>query len=578
MMEKIYFYRKLGSADFVQSKNEKKIIPVRFKNQFIRDTVVFDWSKNLWEKTDSIPDETDEILPAEFVEFPVRPSKPNFTGNGVLAAERGIAIEDLSPCEMADYCAWRKEESRYFFNSRNFKDSNDSQKDYFAAEICVDEENLTLNLAFKRFARKEIEGRDYLHRHIESKFPVYSSVAIESPAFTTETISFDMKNGKISFSFDSGKPSEKKEDFEPWRLNQNSKREFLPFERHQRILQFLGNLEFYFYPESVLCEAYKKLSALARKFTGLSETPATVNYLSEENEKPCYLSEMYVLTMLPCEPNLYAVLMNKELHELKFSFNYDRSDTNVLNKFLQKAQISDHRVLRKIYAEHPTILLLCMRLHDSGFRDINLYNRVIESEENREEIRYLDRKALVFFSQYSIKKRGELATMNTLLRKSEDEGPYMKDDALCMFRSYFRHIPKELRKDILEDGFTRFNHDALAKISYSVENRNITFKYTGEQKNLEDDIDGYSFRLPKTNMQMCEIGSALHNCVASYAEIVESKECTIVYAEKDGEYKICIEVRGKEVCQERIDRNAPPAGEEKQVLAKWHERHGLNFS
>ena len=547
MMEKIYFYRKLGSADFVQSKNEKKIIPVRFKNQFIRDTVVFDWSKNLWEKTDSIPDETDEILPAEFVEFPVRPSKPNLTGNGVLAAERGIAIEDLSPCEMADYCAWRKEESRYFFNSRNFKDSNDSQKDYFAAEICVDEENLTLNLAFKRFARKEIEGRDYMHRHIESAFPVYFSESIETPAFARETISFDMKNGTISFSFDSGWGSEKKEDFEPWRLNQNSRKELLPFERHQRILQFLGNLEFYFYPESVLFEAYKKLSALARKFTGLSETPATVNYLSEENEKPCYLSEMYVLTMLPCEPNLYAVLMNKELHELKFSFNYDRSDTNVLNKFLQKAQISDHQVLRKIYAEHPTILLLCMRLHDSGFRDINLYNRVIESEENREEIRYLDRKALVFFSQYSIKKRGELATMNTLLRKSEDEGPYMKDDA-------------------------------LAKISYSVENRNITFKYTGEQKNLEDDIDGYSFRLPKTNMQMCEIGSALHNCVASYAEIVESKECTIVYAEKDGEYKICIEVRGKEVCQERIDRNAPPAGEEKQVLAKWHERHGLNFS
>ena len=56
MMEKIYFYRKLGSADFVQSKNEKKTIPVRFKNQFIRDTVVFDWSKNLWEKTDSIPE------------------------------------------------------------------------------------------------------------------------------------------------------------------------------------------------------------------------------------------------------------------------------------------------------------------------------------------------------------------------------------------------------------------------------------------------------------------------------------------------------------------------------------------
>ena len=570
MIEKIYFYRKFGTADFILSEKEKKIIPVRIKNQFLPDNLVYNWSNNIWEKADSIPEENDEILPAEFVEFPVRSVKPSFSEHGVLSDERGFSIEDLSPCEMADYCAWKREESRYFFNSRNFKDANDSQKDYFGAELCVDEEKLTLSLTFKKYARKELEGRDYMNRHIDSKFPVYSSEAIERPSFISETIFFDMKQGNISFDFDSNS--------EPWRLKQNSHKEFLPFELHDKILQLLGNLEFYFYPQSVLCAAYKKLSELAKKFTGLSEAPATINYLSEENTKPRYLSEMYVLTKLPCEPNLYEVLMNKELNDLKFNFKYDRSDTKVLGSFLQKAHLKDYRILRKVYAKHPIVLLLCMRLHDSGFRDINLYNRVIESEENREEIRHLDRKSLVFFSKYSIKKRGQLSTMNTILRKSEDVDYFMKDDAFCMFRSYFRHIPEELRKDILEDGFTRFNHDALCKVSFSAENRSITFKYTGEQKNLEDDIDGYSFRLPKTNMQMCEIGTALHNCVASYAEIVEGKECTIVYAEKDGEYKICIEVRGKEVCQERIDRNAPPAGEEKQVLAKWHERHGLNFS
>lgn len=569
MIEKIYFYRKFGTADFVLSEKEKKIIPVRIKNQFLPDNLVYNWSNNIWEKADSIPEENDEILPAEFVEFPVRSVKPSFSEHGVLSDESGLSIEDLSPCEMADYCAWKREESRYFFNSRNFKDANDSQKDYFGAELCVDEEKLTLSLTLKKFARKELEGRDYMNRHIDSKFPVYSSEAIERPSFISETIFFDMKQGNISFDFDSNS--------EPWRLKQNSHKEFLPFELHNKILQLLGNLEFYFYPESVLCAAYKKLSELAKKFTGLSEAPATINYLSEENTKPRYLSEMYVLTKLPCEPNLYEVLMNKELNDLKFNFKYDRSDTKVLASFLQKAHLKDYRILRKVYAEHPIVLLLCMRLHDSGFRDINLYNRVIESEENREEIRHLDRKSLVFFSKYSIKKRGQLSTMNTILRKSEDVDYFMKDDAFCMFRSYFRHIPEELRKDILEDGFTRFNHDALAKISYSVENRNITFKYSGEQKNLEDDIDGYSFRLPKTNMQMCEIGTALHNCVASYAEIVEGKECTIVYAEKDGEYKICIEVRGKEVCQERIDRNEAPTGEEKAILSKWHERHGLKI-
>ena len=569
MIEKIYFYRKFGTADFILSEKEKKIIPVRIKNQFLPDNLVYNWSNNIWEKADSIPEENDEILPAEFVEFPVRSVKPSFSEHGVLFDERGLSIEDLSPCEMADYCAWKREESRYFFNSRNFKDANDSQKDYFGAELCVDEEKLTLSLTFKKFARKELEGRDYMNRHIDSKFPVYSSEAIERPSFISETIFFDMKQGNISFDFDSNS--------EPWRLKQNSHKEFLPFELHDKILQLLGNLEFYFYPESVLCAAYKKLSELAKKFTGLSEAPATINYLSEENTKPRYLSEMYVLTKLPCEPNLYEVLMNKELNDLKFNFKYDRSDTKVLASFLQKAHLKDYRILRKVYAKHPIVLLLCMRLHDSGFRDINLYNRVIESEENREEIRHLDRKSLVFFSKYSIKKRGQLSTMNTILRKSEDVDYFMKDDAFCMFRSYFRHIPEELRKDILEDGFTRFNHDALCKVSFSAENRSITFKYSGEQKKLEDDIDGYSFRLPKTNMQMCEIGTALHNCVASYAESVEKKECTIVYAEKDGEYKICIEVRGKEVCQERIDRNEAPTGEEKAVLSKWHERHGLKI-
>lgn len=569
MIEKIYFYRKFGTADFVLSEKEKKIIPVRIKNQFLPDNLVYNWSNNIWEKADSIPEENDEILPAEFVEFPVRSVKPSFSGHGVLSDERGLSIEDLSPCEMADYCAWKREESRYFFNSRNFKDANDSQKDYFGAELYVDEEKLTLSLTFKKFARKELEGRDYMNRHIDSKFPVYSSEAIERPSFINETIFFDMKQGNISFDFDSNS--------EPWRLKQNSHKEFLPFELHDKILQLLGNLEFYFYPQSVLCAAYKNLSELAKKFTGLSEAPATINYLSEENTKPRYLSEMYVLTKLPCEPNLYEVLMNKELNDLKFNFKYDRSDTKVLASFLQKAHLKDYRILRRVYAEHPIVLLLCMRLHDSGFRDINLYNRVIESEENREEIRHLDRKSLIFFSKYSIKKRGQLSTMNTILRKSEDVDYFMKDDAFCMFRSYFRHIPEELRKDILEDGFTRFNHDALCKVSFSTENRNITFKYSGEQKNLEDDIDGYSFRLPKTNMQMCEIGTALHNCVASYAEIVEGKECTIVYAEKDGEYKICIEVWGKEVCQERIDRNEAPTGEEKAVLSKWHERHDLKI-
>ena len=57
MIEKIYFYRKIGTADFILSEKEKKIIPVRIKNQFLPDNLVYNWSNNIWEKADSIPEE-----------------------------------------------------------------------------------------------------------------------------------------------------------------------------------------------------------------------------------------------------------------------------------------------------------------------------------------------------------------------------------------------------------------------------------------------------------------------------------------------------------------------------------------
>ena len=47
MEEKIYFYRKIGTADFVQSESEKKIIPVRLKNKFVKTDFVFDSEKKI---------------------------------------------------------------------------------------------------------------------------------------------------------------------------------------------------------------------------------------------------------------------------------------------------------------------------------------------------------------------------------------------------------------------------------------------------------------------------------------------------------------------------------------------------
>jgi hypothetical protein len=268
------------------------------------------------------------------------------------------------------------------------------------------------------------------------------------------------------------------------------------------------------------------------------------------------------------------------MKDRKFKFRYNRRDSLVLKKFFRKAHIKDYPFLRKCWNLRPESLLTYLRLKESGFRDINLYNRVISDRTNYSYIDKIKLTDFTFFLHYCLTKKGEIAALNLIIRKNSRKNPYI-DDSMAMFHKYFRHIPQTLRADILKDGFTEFNHDALSEISYKCENKNRTYKYSAKQKSLQDDIDGYSFRLPKNSNQLCEIGAFLHNCVATYSEKVYKKECTIVYAIRNGQYEICIEVRdsvadGRQIIQELTNRNAKPTKEQQLVLDKWHERHKIN--
>ncbi len=561
MQETIYFYRDLNSSDFIKTDNEKKIIPVWPKNQYNNSNYIYDEREKRWNAVESLPAEKDDIIFVEFAELPIQPAKPTFTGNCFFTGNHEIDIEDLSAAEMQCFLDWREKSKRFSFMQENFRDKEGILKNYAGAKIHVDYKKLTLKLSFMIFSRQLVK---------EQIIPLD-----ETPFIKEEIIFFDMKKGNITCDFSD--PIYKVSKL--FESNQKNKKT-LSYQMHEKILFFLRERETKELPSLILKAAHEKLCLLAQKYTKL-ENPLSFHdsVIKDKNTgKGRYLSEMYIFTKLPCEPLLYGVLMNKELSDIKFRFKYSRKDTKVLNHFLRKARIKNYRFLRKSFVENPLVLISYMRLRDSGFTDINLYNRIINNEDNIKEINRFQRNSLVFFCKKCIKTRGEISTMNLLLKKTYDEEGYEewyeKSDAMDMFALYFEHLPEGLVKDIFEDGFTKFNHDALSNISYQVKNKNIVFKYSNEQKKLEDDIEGFSFRLPKDSYQLCEIGTALHNCVASYAENIQKQECTIVYVQKNGEYKICIEVRGNEIVQERIDRNASPSEEEKAVLEKWHDSHG----
>lgn len=563
MQETIYFYRDLYSSDFIKTDREKKIIPVWKKNQYNDSNYIYDESERKWNESENLPGESNDSILVEFAEFPMRPQKIVSSENIIPSQKQSNDIEDLSLEEMQNLLIFLEKRKRFLYMKENFYDRENVSKIYAGAKIRVDYKKLTLKISFMMFDRVKRE---------EQISPID-----EEPAFKEESLFFDMKKGEVFCDFAWNIHEFLSTEREIKKLDKSHK----PYHAYKSVLSFFRDLERKILPSLVLKAAHEKLCLLAQKYTGLATPPSLYGSVIENKntEKKYYLSEMYILTKLPCEPLLYEVLMSQELYGMKFHFKYSRKDTKVLNHFLRKARIKNYRVLRKSFSEHPQVLISYMRLHDASFKDINLYNRVIESEDNTNEVNRFDRKSLVFFCKNCIKKRGEIPTMNLLLKKNYDndgnEDWFEKNDAMEMFAKYFKYLSEELKKDVFEDGFTKFNHDALSNISYQVKNKNIVFEYSREQEKLEDDIDGYSFRLPKDSYQLCEIGTALHNCVANYDERVAKKECTIVYVQKDGQYKICIEVRGKEIVQERIDRNASPGEEENSVLEKWHERHAL---
>ena len=562
MEEKTYFYRKLNTSLFVPYSERQDVIFIRFKNEFIPEDLIFKTPAGELpgQATGEAPAEapitsasntpTASPLTIEYPEYPYFPDSPVFKNYEFIQQPDHLTLEDLTPADMKAFLQFRQEKRRYQFNVANFKDDKDIEKAYFAALLETDDKNLTVKLTFYRI--------------------VYNGKAdinlTTPPEIATEFVFFDIKKGK--FDSDLGGYTFPDDDYYFDLDGKKSRRDRWDkkYDFYRYLQQKLQNKEQEELPSDVIEAAYRKVLAFAEKFTKTT-IPEDYSFFTTR------LHKMYCLTEIPYEPKLYPVLMSEELYDLNFRFKFSRTDSKVLNHFCKKAHIHKYRVLMRCYNSNPHILLTYMRLHDSGFRDLNLYNRVIENEKNCFLISDLERKSLVFFANLCIKQRGEIPTMNILLKEYDD--PYQALDTVDMFHKYYSYIPDELKKDILTDGFTSFNHDALTNISYRAEHKEITFNYSNEQLKLEDDIDGYSFRLPATSYQMCEIGTVLHNCVASYAERVAKKQCTIVYAKKDDEYSICIELRGKEVFQERIIHNKKPDKEQTAVLQKWHERHGL---
>ena len=80
------------------------------------------------------------------------------------------------------------------------------------------------------------------------------------------------------------------------------------------------------------------------------------------------------------------------------------------------------------------------------------------------------------------------------------------------------------------------------------------------------------FFLPKESLELLKAGVKLHNCVATYGKAMkDNKKWIVLVADDNGKFTACLEVRGKELVQAKIDRNNAVKTDEKvnAAVVKW---------
>lgn len=322
-------------------------------------------------------------------------------------------------------------------------------------------------------------------------------------------------------------------------------------------------------PKNVYIFALERLKTMLRYYF---KKNLSLSYTGDKNK------ELYAITHFPYEPNL------TDLSEYT-NIRIPRTEMNGFNMFCMKYGIRSYKTLHKIYLEKDSMVIVVYKgLIEAGFKDVNIMNTVYGTSLAKlfyySESEYGLYRNIKIFCKNILQIKNEKTVLNILKRSEFEESNYggISDDAIIIFNRYYDNMPAELKKDVLENGFTKRTHDELVKYDYTMEHKTVVFKYKKEDRDFEDNINGYEFSLPKDSKELYLIGASLHNCVGSYTDRILDKYCLIVYAMKDGEYRICIEIRGNKIIQQRVDYNMDPTGDDAVVMKLWKEKHGLVFS
>ena len=140
-----------------------------------------------------------------------------------------------------------------------------------------------------------------------------------------------------------------------------------------------------------------------------------------------------------------------------------------------------------------------------------------------------------------------------------------------MIYEYFDDLSDNVKNEFLSDGCTRSVHDSLVYEINHLSYVRQELKYYNFTEDLECEINGFRFELPRYTDELVDVGKEMNNCVSSYISSVKNHLCTIVVVRKDTRCLACIEVdrKGEKIVQALGENNEKLNGDTLVAVILW---------
>lgn len=120
-------------------------------------------------------------------------------------------------------------------------------------------------------------------------------------------------------------------------------------------------------------------------------------------------------------------------------------------------------------------------------------------------------------------------------------------------------------------------HDKLSEDYDRARKKSYNIVYNDREAELEEELGGYDFVLPKETYDLTRCGRIMNICVGSYDQRVLEGLSTIVFVKTGNNYNACLEVQGKKLVQAKTHCNNYPEGELKSTIEEWCKAHKIRY-